>query len=312
MKKKIIIIAAALAAAVAVVVLLNVLHEGQTLMKRECELYFLNDSESTLVSEKRILKYHDSYDLPAAVLNGLISGPDNGKNKAVLSRKTKLLAVDLSNPTDVVVDFNYKFLSGDVTKDTLAAYAVVKTLCGLDGIERVKVTVEKNDISDAEGKPIGFLADEDINLSTDTNTSETREITLYFAEKGTNQLVPETRTIKVTDQLPLAQYILNELIHGTQEEGHENVLSPDTILLSVHITDNICFVNFQSNFLSKNAGSEEKERLAVYSVVNSLTALNNIGRVQFLIDGKKVDYFGSIRFDELFEQDMGIIMQKNS
>ena len=63
----------------------------------------------------------------------------------------------------------------------------------------------------------------------------------------------------------------------------------------------------QSNFMSLNAGSEEKGKLAVFSIVNSLTELDNIGRVQFLIDGKKVDEFGTIPFGYPFERDMSII-----
>ncbi len=307
MRKKIIIAAVCVLVLAAAAVVFGVMSREQSMLERECELYFLNESESTLVAETRIVKYRDAYSLRAAVIEELISGPDTGRNKAVLNRKTKLLSIDASNPAELVADFNYRFMSGDAARDTLAAYAVIKTLCGLDSVERVKVTVEKNDIPDSEGEPIGFLADEDINLSTDTNTSETREITLYFADRKTNKLVPETRTITVTDQLPLAQYVIAELIKGTQNENCSSVLDPETILLSVNITDNICFVNMQSNFISRNTGSADEEELAVYSIVNSLTELDNIGRVQFLIDGKKIESFGEIPMDGLFERNTYII-----
>ena len=304
MNKKIIITAIAAVAAVLAVLIIMLMQE-QKLIKYECELYFLNESESTLVSEKRIIKYRKESELNEAVIDALIAGPENGKNKKVINRKTKLESITSQNPSELIVDFNYRFLSGDTSRDVLSTYAVVKTLCGIDGIDKVKVTVEKNDVPTAEGKPIGFLADEDINLSTDTNTGETREVILYFVDKVTKKLVPEQRSIKVDDQMPLAHYVINELIQGTHL--HENVLDSGTILIGVNITDYICFVNMQSNFMSLYAGSEEKEKLAVFSIVNSLTELDNIGRVQFLIDGKKVDEFGTIPFGYPFERDMSII-----
>lgn len=304
MNKKIMITAITAAAAVVAVLIIMFMQE-QKLIKHECELYFLNESESTLVSEKRIIKYRKESELNEAVIDALIAGPESGKNKRAINRKAKLKSITSQNPSEIIIDFNYRFLSGDTSRDVLSAYAVVKTLCGIDGIDRVKVTVEKNDVPTAEGKPIGFLADEDINLSTDTNTGETREVTLYFVDKATKKLVPEQRSIKVNDQMPLAHYVINELIQGTQL--HENAIDGDTMLIGVNITDYICFVNMQSNFMSLNAGSEEKEKLAVFSIVNSLTELDNIGRVQFLIDGKKVDKFGTIPFAYPFERDMSII-----
>lgn len=277
---------------------------GHNSLKNEFTLYFLNENGSTLVSEKRIFRYHNDGELIESILESLVKGSD--KNKPVINKKTKLNGIERLEDNKIVVDFNYRFISGDTARDVLSAYAVVKTLCGIDGIDSVKVTVEKNDIPTSEGKPIGFLTDADINLSTDTNTSETKEVTLYFKSGQTGKLAKEARSIKVNDQLPLAQYVINELIRGSQESGNDSVLSGDTVLISVTISDNICFVNFDSSFLSKNSGSQEKEKLVVYSVVNSLTELNNIARVQFFIDGKKEEKFGSLDFDCLFERNTEI------
>lgn len=85
--------------------------------------------------------------------------------------------------------------------------------------DSVKVIVEGKDVATADGSIIGYLRNQDINLPTDTYNSETREIALYFPNKDGNKLVMETRTIKVTDQQPLAQYIINELIKGSRKQG---------------------------------------------------------------------------------------------
>lgn len=273
--------------------------------RTECDIYFLNEGESAIVSEKRTVKYRSEQELRLNVVEALISGPKNSKNRPVISRRVRTISVDEVSPGEIVADFDYKFLTRDSNRDVLSVYAVVKSLCAIEGVDKVKVTVGGQDVVTQEGKAIGFLADEDINLSTDTNTSEIREVTLYFEARDGGYLVAEKRKIKVTDQQPLAHYVINELIQGTKE--YSNILSRDIILLGVNITENICFVNFQSNFVSKNTGTREKETLAIYSIVNSLTELENIGRVQFLIDGKKVEKFGNLQFDGLFERNTEVI-----
>ena len=62
----------------------------------------------------------------------------------------------------------------------------------------------------------------------------------------------------------------------------------------MEIYEDICFVNLKSDFTEKNSGNAAKEKLAVYSIVDSLTELKNIKRVQFLMDGKRVDKFGEL------------------
>jgi germination protein M len=236
-----------------------------------------------------------------------MKGPDNSKYGRIIERNTKLLSVSEIENGRAVVNFSSEFITGDSTKDILAVYAVVKSLCAIDEIDSVKVVIEGKDITASDGSIIGYLTDSDINLQTDTYTSEMREVTLYFPQKDGQKLVREIRSIKVTDQQPIAQYIINELIKGPVDENLEPALSTDTVLLSVETSDNICFVNFKANFTDKNSGTAEKEKMAIYSIVDSLTELDSISRVRFLMDGKRVDTFGNINIGSMFGRDESII-----
>lgn len=271
------------------------------------ELYFFNETATSIAAESREIKYHDGKTLGEEVVAELMRGPDNSKYQRIIEKKTKLLSVSDMETGNVLVNFSSEFLTGDNAKDVLAVYAVVKSLCAIDDINSVKVVVEGKDIYTADGGIIGYLSDRDINLSTDTYSSETRAVTLYFPQKDSQKLVKEIRTIRVTDQQPIARYIINELIKGPGHENMTEALSKDTVLLSVETSDNICFVNFKANFLDKNSGSAEKEKLAIYAIVDSLTELEQIQRVQFLMDGKKVDNFGNINIGSMFGRDESIM-----
>lgn len=273
------------------------------------ELYFFNETATSIVMENREIKYKDDKELAESVIEALMKGPDNSRYMKIIEKNTKLLSLNDVDSGNIVVNFSGEFLTGDNTKDVLAVYAVVKSLCAISSVDSVKVIVEGKDIATADGSIIGYLRNQDINLPTDTYNSETREIALYFPNKDGNKLVMETRTIKVTDRQPLAQYIINELIKGPENKELSVPLSKDTVLLSVETSDNICFVNFKANFTDKNSGTAEKEKMTIYSIVDSLTELDNIQRVQFLMDGKKVDNFGNINIGSMFGRDGSIIAE---
>lgn len=271
------------------------------------DLYYFNESATSIVAETREIKYKDKHELVKNVLEQLMKSPENRKYQRIIEKKTKLLSVDDIDSGQVVVNFSREFITGNNTKDILAVYAVVKSLCAIGNVNSVKVIIEGKDISSADGSYIGYLSDSDINLSTDTYNSETREITLYFPEKDGEKLQRERRSIKVTDQQPIAHYIISELIKGTEDINLTRALNPSTVLLSVETSDRVCFVNFNSSFIDKNKGTPLQERLAVYAIVSSLTELDTIDRVQFLINGKRVDKFGGMEISEKISRDDSII-----
>jgi len=277
--------------------------------KRSMDLYFFNAEQTAIVAEKREIKYTTANELPDEVLNALIKGPTDSKLMKLMSDKTVVNSVEIIKG-DLLVDFSREYMSGDSAKDILATYAVIKTLCEVPEVERVKVSVEGNNMTTATGATLGFLSSEEIKLENESSSSEERNVRLYFADENAAKLVAEDRKINITDKQPIEQYIVNELVKGPAYSNMSAVLSADTSVISVETKDGICFVNLMSSFLTKNSGSSAKEYFAVYSIVNSLTELDGIESVQFLIDGKKTDEFGQFAFSEPFERNEEIIMTK--
>lgn len=306
--KKSIAFTGALIVVIAVVILLSLLHGDGNMQKTDVDLYFFNEAGTSITSQKREVRYRDLEELPRRVVEELIRGPEDGKKlKRIMGTKTQLISLTVQDGRSVVADFTAPFLTEDTSSNLLAAYAVVKTLCGVNTIQSVKVTVEGREIHAADGNAVGFLSAEDINLATDTYNSETRELVLYFASKTGHQLAREVRPVKITDQQPLEQYVINELIKGPEDKELSPVLSSETTVLSVETLDNVCYVNFKSSFIDKNTGNSQKEKLAIYSVINSLTELDYIARVQLLIDGKKTENFGTIKINDLLEREPSMI-----
>ena len=134
------------------------------------ELYFFNETATSIVMENREIKYKDDKELAESVIEALMKGPDNSRYMKIIEKNTKLLSLNDVDSGNIVVNFSGEFLTGDNTKDVLAVYAVVKSLCAISGVDSVKVIVEGKDIATADGSIIGYLRNQDINLSTDTST----------------------------------------------------------------------------------------------------------------------------------------------
>lgn len=255
------------------------------------KLYFLNDSSTSIYEELRDIKYEDEHELANLVLEELKNGASVKSEKSFISKKTEWTLSRTGN--NLTVDFSKEYLTEDNSKNLLATYAVVKSLCSIDGISKVMVTVDGGELLTPDGSTIGFLSDKDINLESDSETSENRNIKLYFvSEEGV--LTEEWRNIKITDTVPVEQYVVNELIKGPEDTTLKPVLASDTKLTSVEVTEGTAYINMTQGFIDKHNGTQEKETLAVYSIVNSVTAIEGINSVQFLIDGKKVQGFETV------------------
>lgn len=277
---------------------------------KEFKMYFLTENGSSITAESKKITYDSEDEILEAVLDSMLKGPSNKKNKPIAGNGTKVL--DLSHEgSKLTVDFSKHFLQDDETKNMLSVYAIVKTLCQIDKISSVMVTVEGKRVKAADKTTIGFLSHKDINLETDTYTSDSKVITLYFADKDGKNLIRETRTIKITDTKPIESYIISELIKGPVNSDLVATLSPDTELISAETTKDTCHVTFK-NFIDINLSEPEsdKSKLAVYSVVNSLSELDEVTYVRFLFEGKTEENVGPFEFNEDFKKNRDIIKEK--
>ncbi len=115
---------------------------------------------------------------------------------------------------------------------------------------------------------------------------------LYFARV----VEGEPRMVVVKRELPpglgVAHACLDELITGAVPRGCDRPLPPGTRLRGISVKDKIATVDFNEQLLSGFRGGSDNEGVVVYSVVNTLTSLPTIEKVQILVEGKPISTIG--------------------
>ena len=87
-------------------------------------------------------------------------------------------------------------------------------------------------------------------------------------------------------------------------------LPENTELLGIETTEGVCFVNFTGGFIDGIQSGSYREKTLVYSVVNSLTRISGIDKVQILIDGKKPEEDKNQLFSVPLERNENILAEK--
>ena len=204
-----------------------------------------------------------------------------------------------------VVDLSSDYLALKNSEEVVCRSAIVWTLTSLDRVEQVEMTVDGQPLRTKTGNKIGDMNRQNVQIDVEipAETTEYAILKLYFAnEMGTDFRI-EDRVVEVNTNQARERTILEQLIAGPLETGLYATIPQDTKIRDVTTTDDgICYVNFSQDFISKAPTGNVDMVVAVYSVVNSLCELDNVDRVQFLIEGEKVDNVdGHLEFSTPFE-----------
>ncbi|MCI9017141.1 MAG: GerMN domain-containing protein [Clostridia bacterium] len=128
-------------------------------------------------------------------------------------------------------------------------------------------------------------------------------VSLYFKNKENSTLVPEARSIDVKE-LTKEPYstLINLLIEGPKNEKLEKTIPEGTKLNKVEIKNNIVYIDLSKEFIENHKGGVEEESKTIYSIVNTLTQLNEVEAIKIIIDGEENKSFkdNNIKFTEAF------------
>jgi len=140
-------------------------------------------------------------------------------------------------------------------------------------------------------------------------TEKTVEVVLYFSDANAEKLIREKRMVNYeTYKQNPQKVIVEELIKGPLDSKLYSVIPNGTKLLSVEVKDRKAIVDLSKDFIDNHNGGSTGEIMTIYAIVNSLTELKDIDKVEFKIEGEsKEEFKGHLIFNEAFVRNEDII-----
>ncbi len=260
------------------------------------KLYFAAEDNSALITEEREVQVIDGAVLKASIL-ALIDGPTVQGLGKTIPEGTVIRGISIKNKV-ATVDFSKEFGKTNGLGEIVARLAVVNTLTEFEGVEKVRLRIEGTDMIGPSGMPLGEMGPALLDADGIPVSGEVKTITLYFSDSQAMYVMAEKREILLEDALEetsdgdsLEKLVFLELLKGPVSKDLRATIPKGTKLLSVSTKNGLCTINLSSEFVDNSPGGTASEAMTLNSVVNSLTELDGVSKVQFLIDGKKRDIY---------------------
>ncbi|MCI8833435.1 MAG: GerMN domain-containing protein [Clostridia bacterium] len=130
-------------------------------------------------------------------------------------------------------------------------------------------------------------------------------ISLYFKDKQTGELTKENRMIdvKVLAENPY-KALVEMLIEGPKTEKLQSTIPDGTRINDISINGECIHIDLSKEFINNHEGGLDNESKTIYSIVNTLTELNEVNFVRIFIDGEENLGFqdGNMNFQENFQR----------
>ena len=109
-------------------------------------------------------------------------------------------------------------------------------------------------------------------------------VSLYYINTETKSLMPEAKVIDAKDLLKAPYETLIEYLKQTPNHSKLKCSIQDNVKINkVELIDNVLLVDLSKEFIE----DKDELNLRIYSIVNTLTELNEINSVKILIDGEE-------------------------
>lgn len=248
-------------------------------------IYYLKQSGSELTQVYYTVQAKEDENIATELWEQFIHVPAGEDTVSAFPPNISLLGMKIEDRV-LYFDFSKEYKELEQDREVLLRAAIVLTFTQIPGVDSVAITVEGQPLTDINANPIGVQTSSNFVdiFGKGLNSATPTTLTLYFANETGDKLVKETREVAFDSSYPLEQYVVSLLIEGPKEEGHKATLPQNLKVLGVSVKDNICYVNFDSSFVS-GALTDLKDYISVYSVVNSLAELTGVRKVQISIDG---------------------------
>lgn len=180
---------------------------------------------------------------------------------------------------------------------TIADYCIALTLCQLEGVETVSITVEGEEIA---FRSTQVLQADNIILTGAEEDPVYVNVALWFPRLAGDGLGVEPRELLLTEEDNLYEAVVEALVVGPSYSSLSPTVPEGTALNGVTVENGLCVVDFSQEFVAETDIDSGMAALMIYAITDTLCSLERttVEVVQFQVDGIPVTYYGILDIAE--------------
>jgi spore germination protein GerM len=205
--------------------------------------------------------------------------------------------------TDGLLILNFSGRTVSPIEESLALACMTRTFLQVSEIRRVKICPP------GDREPM-ILAADDLLLE-DMGMFTREEIVLYFPDEQLRYLRRVTHMVDADTETDKSAYIMNRLLEREGEAAPNTCIPRGTRLLDIEVENGVCILDLSSEFVRDMPRDFRTIRLAVYSIVNSLTELEEIQTVDIKVANSPLEQLGLLDLSHGLQRDESMITGNN-
>ena len=266
---------------------------------------YLNKDKNRILQEPYEPKAADTDGLIREFLAVLSSDSENVEYRKPIPNDVEVTGYSLDGAL-LTLHFDADYANMNTVEEVLCRAAVVRTMTQITGVDLVAFYIGDMPLSDASGNLVGSMTPDSFieNPGEQINSIQNTMVTLYFANEGGDKLVREVREeVYYSSNISMEKLIMEQLLEGTDLVDARSAIPAGTKLVTASVVDGVCYVSLDEAF--RNQDYSVNEAIVIYSIVDSLTELPTISKVQISVNG---DTSGTYRdvylLSEMYERNL--------
>ncbi|MBQ6441288.1 MAG: GerMN domain-containing protein [Lachnospiraceae bacterium] len=270
-------------------------------------VYYLTKDNESIVPVPVELTAEDADGQVKELLAALSEDTGSVEYHKTIPSDVKLLDSRLDYNT-LTLAFSEEYLRMDPITEVLCRAAIVETVTQVPAVMRVSFLVEDAPLTDSRGDMIGFMTADSFvqNPGRQINAIQETKLVLYFSNQDGDALLPETQEVHYSSNISMEKLVMERLLEDPLNSREKSAIPTGTQLLSVTVVDGVCYVNLDETF--QNQDYSVQEPVVIYSIVDSLTELSGIQKVQISVNGDtNMVYRDKMSLTTLYERNMDLV-----
>ena len=210
-----------------------------------------------------------------AMLEAYFRGPLSSDLDAPFPRDTQLLGWSFEDG-QFQIQLNEAFAQLSGIELTVACSCIARTFLELTEASTVRIQAGGTDIT---------LGQEQLQLADDGLDKLRTDLTLYYTNEDRRYLIGQTLSINLAAQDDIVSYLVEQLMKAPSGMGLVSPLPKNTKLLSSVTENGVCTLNLSGEFETNAFSESYAQRTTLLALVNTLTQLEDIDRVEFQLEG---------------------------